>query len=128
MLLSDTTTAAIAGPPGKKQSTQTKHTALVLASSLQKNRPKSPSTPNLNPRFPEHEITRLSLGESTRIRNSRTSRQQARLPETSPQSSPDRNSLSEKIGSLGHPARQEWPTRTLAKVIRRKAPSILRLT
>src|SRR2546428_11151 len=38
MLLSDTTTAAIAGPPGKKQSTRTKHTALVLASSLQKNR------------------------------------------------------------------------------------------
>src|SRR5881409_2321931 len=57
-------------------------------------RPLSAPIPNLSPRFPDHTIPRLSLGESTGIEKGQTSRLRARLEKTSPESRPDRKSVS----------------------------------
>src|SRR5437667_177812 len=57
-------------------------------------RPLSAPIPNLSPRFPDHTIPRLSLGESTGIEKGQTSRLPARLEKTSPESRPDRKSVS----------------------------------
>src|SRR5947199_5008173 len=57
-------------------------------------RPLSAPIPNLSPRFPDHTIPRLPLGESTGIEKGQTSRLPARLEKTSPESRPDRKSVS----------------------------------
>src|SRR5207249_11175039 len=52
------------------------------------------SAPIPSPRFPDHTIPRLSLGESTGIEKGQTSRLPARVEKTSPESRPDRKSVS----------------------------------
>src|SRR5437667_12738194 len=52
------------------------------------------SAPIPSPRFPDHTIPRLPLGESTGIEKGQTSRLPARLEKTSPESRPDRKSVS----------------------------------
>src|SRR5206468_2683241 len=62
-------------------------------------RPLSAPIPNLSPRFPDHTIPRLSLGESTGIERGQTSQLRARLAKTSPESRPDRKSVSPIIAA-----------------------------
>src|SRR2546422_9165397 len=57
-------------------------------------RPLSAPIPNLSQRFPDHTIPRLPLGESTGIEKGQTSRLPVRLEKTSPESRPDRKSIS----------------------------------
>jgi hypothetical protein len=50
-----------------------------------------------SPQFPEHDFPRLTAGENTEIERGETSPKYARLEETNPEQSPDRNTPQKKF-------------------------------